>query len=74
MTGFSYIGSIWMRGNEITVINKRTFEGTEQAVRRLDLGANQLTSVDFSMFDTFTQLQVKLSLLPNYQSFFRIYQ
>jgi len=58
MTGFSYIGSIWMRGNEITVINKRTFEGTEQAVRRLDLGANQLTSVDFSMFDTFTHLQV----------------
>jgi len=59
MTGQSYVGSIWMRSNEITSIDNQAFRGTEQNIKRLDLGANQLTSVNFSMFDAFSQLQVK---------------
>jgi len=58
MTGQSYVGSIWMRSNEITSIDNQAFRGTEQNIKRLDLGANQLTSVNFSMFDAFSQLQV----------------
>ena len=59
MMGQSYVRSIWMRGNEITDIDNETFQGSQQNVRRLDLGSNLLTDIDFSIFDTFTQLQVK---------------
>ena len=68
MMGQLYAESIWMRGNKITSTDSLAFQGTEQSVRRLDMESNQLTSVDFLMFNTFTQLQVKLILHTTHYS------
>lgn len=57
-TAQAYVGNLLMRGNEITELVYDTFQGTDQNVGRLDLSSNQLSRVNFSMFDSFTQLQV----------------
>ena len=57
-TAQAYVGNLLMRGNEITELVYDTFQGTDQNIGRLDLSSNQLSRVNFSMFDSFTQLQV----------------
>lgn len=47
-----------MRGNQITELTSDTFKRTDQSINRLDLSSNQLTRVNFSMFDSYNQLQV----------------
>lgn len=58
VTAQAYAGSVIMRGNEITELAPDSFKGTDQIVGRLDLGSNQITRVDFTIFNGFTQLQV----------------
>lgn len=57
-TAQAYVGTVLMRGNQITGLASDAFQGTHQNLGRLDLSSNQLTIVNFSMFDSFTQLQV----------------
>lgn len=57
-TAQAYVGNMLMRGNQITELVPDTFQGTDQIVGRLDLSSNQLSKVNFPMFDSFTQLQV----------------
>lgn len=65
LTAQAYAGTIFMRGNEITELVADTFKGTDQNLGRLDLSSNLLTSVDFTMFDSFTQLQVWQTIVLN---------
>ena len=58
ITAQAYSSTVMMRGNQITEIVPDSFRGTDQIVGRLDLSSNQLTRVNFSAFDSFTQLQV----------------
>lgn len=53
-----------MRGNEITELVPDTFKETDVHITRLDLSSNQLTRVNFSMFDSFIQLQVLKKIIP----------
>ena len=57
-TAQAYAGTVLMRGNQITELGSDAFQGTDQNLGRLDLSSNQMTRVNFSMFDSFTQLQV----------------
>lgn len=65
VTAQAYVGTILMRGNEITEITPSSFKGTENYVNKLDLGSNQLAKIDFTLFNTFSQLQV-YKRNPNY--------
>ena len=58
VTAQAYAISVLMRGNDITELAPDSFKGTDQIVGRLDLGSNQLSRVDFSIFNSFTQMQV----------------
>lgn len=66
-TAQAYVGHILMRGNQITELVPDTFQGTDQIVGRLDLSSNQLSKVNFPMFDSFTQLQVSETLSKDFK-------
>ena len=59
MTAQSYTATILMRNNQITELVAEAFKGTDHNVARLDFSDNKISTVNFSTFDTFTQLQVR---------------
>ena len=58
----TYTAIVSMKGNGISELHAEAFTGTEQSVSRVDFSSNQLTRVDFSIFNAYTQLQVCLQL------------
>lgn len=62
LTANAYIGTLLMRGNQITELVSDAFITTDQNVGRLDLSSNQLSRINFSMFNSFTQLQVIIEI------------
>lgn len=58
LTARAYAGTIFMRGNQITDVLPDTFAGTDHNIGRLDLSSNQISRIDFGIFNNFSYLQV----------------
>ena len=59
LTARAYAGTIFMRGNQITEVLPDTFAGTDQNIGRLDLSSNQISRVNFAIFNNFSYMQVQ---------------
>lgn len=58
MSAQTYTATVLMRNNGISALHADAFRGSDHNIGRLDLSSNQLSSVNFSMFNSFMQMQV----------------